>query len=128
MEDLAVDFHVIISEANLPPVEIVHPQPDSVFVIFTARVVLTDDIQRRMLEFGLEKRNELFRDVRTRLLSGNIEFTTIGAEAGTPRAYELFSRFFVRDNTLQDFWETYVRLKSAVVMITALCRDFVEPT
>ena len=127
MEDLTVDFHIIISESNLPPVDIIHPQPDSAFVVFTARVVLTDDIQRRLLEFDLKKRNELFRDIRTRLLSGNIEFTIIGAEAGTPRAYELFSRFFVRDNTLQDFWDTYVRLKSAVVMIVALCRDFVEP-
>lgn len=127
-EDLAVDFHLVVSEPNLPPIEIIHPQSESSFVVFTARVALTDDIQRRLLEFDLKKRNELFRDIRMRLLSGNIEFTIIGVDTGMPRAYELFSRFFIRDNTIQGFWETYVRLKSSVVMIVTLCRDFVEPT
>lgn len=126
IDDPATSLHFIVSEPNLPAMEIVHPQTDSSFVFFAARVVPSEYAQRKLLEMDLGKRNELSRDIRNKLLlCANVEFTIAGGESGMPKAYELFSRLFIRENTVQDFWETYVKMKSAVVMIVSLIQDFV---
>lgn len=123
IENPSVDFHVVVSEPRLPSIEILHQEPDSEFILFAARTVPPENIQQQILELDPKQRNELVSDIRLRLLSTNLEFKIIGAESGVPSSYELYSKFFFKSNTIQNFWQTYVQMKSAVIMITTLHRN-----
>jgi len=127
VEDPSADFHVIVSEPNLPPVEILHPEPDSEFVLFATRVVPPEDIQNKLLELSAKQRNELVSEIRLRLLSTNLEFRFVN-ESGIPSTCELYSKFFPKDNTIQNFWQTYVHMKSVFLFIVFLHKKFLGLT
>ena len=126
VEDPQADFHFILSEPNLPQVEIIHTKPESDFVMFAAHVVPPEDIQKKMMELDSKRRIRLISEIRLKLLSGSLEFSISGSETQIPNAYEIYSKFFLEGNTVQSFWQTYVLLKSACVMIISLYRESLE--
>jgi len=128
IEDPSADFHLVISEPKIPPIGVIHPQADSEFILFYARVVPPEDFQKKLLDFDTKQRSELISDIRLRLFATNLEFNIVGAETGVPSAYDLYSKFFFEGNTIQSFWQTYVQMKSAVVTIIFLHQRFLGLT
>jgi hypothetical protein len=126
IEDPNTDFHLVISEPTLPSIDIMHPQPDSEFVLFAARVELPEELQKKLLDLGVRRRKELMTEIRINLLSMKQEFAVSGQDSGFPRSYNIFSRLFLKDSTVQTFWNTYVDMKSTIVLIISLHQKFLE--
>jgi hypothetical protein len=124
IEDPSADFHLVVSEPKLPSIDIVHPQAESQFVLFAARVLPPEEIQTKMLDLDTKQRNELLWNIRLKLLSTSLEFRIVGAESGIPSAYEIYSKLFLEGATVQNFWQTYVNMKNALMLIISLHRKF----
>lgn len=119
IEDPSADFHIVVSEPNLPPIDILHPQVDSEFVLFASRVVPPEDMQKKILDLDTQQRGELVSKIKLQLLSTNLEYRVVGA-AETPSAYEIYSKFFLAGTNIQNFWQTYVNMKNAFITIMLL--------
>lgn len=128
IEDPSVDFHLVVSEPKLPSIDVVHPRAESQFVLFVARALPPEDIQTKMLDLDTKQRNELLWNIRLRLLSTRLEFRIVGAESGIPSAYEIYSKLFLEGATIQNFWQTYIDMKNALILIISLHQKFLGLT
>jgi len=81
-------------------------------------------MQRKILDLVPENRRRLFFEIRLRLLSVGVEFAVVGAETQVPSAYELYLRLFFDGSNINDFWQMYVRMKSACIIIITLYQNF----
>jgi hypothetical protein len=126
VDDPQADFHFVASEPNLPPVEILHPKAESEYIVFAARVILPEDLQKKYVGLSPEKRRKLVSEIRLRLLVMSLEFRIIGMETQIPTAFELYSRIFVEGGDPNRFWDTYVKIKSGLTLIISLFQDFLQ--
>lgn len=117
IEDPTADFHIAIYEAKLPPVDIVHPEIDSAYILFAARVSVSEEGQKKMLDLGLEQRENVLWDIRLKLLSLNVDFRMVSPEGGIPTSWEIYSRLFLEGVLAQHFSDHYAKVKNAVLFV-----------
>ena len=111
IDDPTADFHVAISQPHLPMIDIVHPTIDSKFVLFSTRLTVTEDDQKKMLNLALEQREELLWDIKLKLLSMNVEFRVLRPEG--PTSWEMHTKVFLEGMTAQRFSDAYLKVKNA---------------
>jgi hypothetical protein len=115
LQDPNVDFHIVISEPNLPPIDIVHPTIDSKFVFFATRVNVAAEDQKKLLDLIPEEREGLLWDIRFKLLSMNLEFRMQRPESVT--LWEIMYKVFLEGLTVQSFFDNYLKLKNGAISI-----------
>lgn len=110
IEDPTADFHISVSEPNLPPVDIVHPKIDSAYVLIASRVLVSEEDQKKMMDMKFKQLDEFLWDIRMKLLSMNVEFRIV-RPAGVTVLY--FNRFYARtfSRVCQGFLLSFARAK-----------------
>lgn len=117
IEDPTADFHVAVSEPKLPPVDIVHPKIDSAYVLVIARVIVSEEDQKKMLDMKIKQLEDLLWDIRLTLLSMNVEFRMVRPAGGVPTLWEIHSKLFLRGAIAQHFSDLYLKVKNAVLYV-----------
>jgi len=117
IEDPIADFHLAVFEPNLPPVDIVHPKIDSVFVMLIARILVSEEDQKKMLDMKFKQLEEFLWRIRLELLSMNVEFRMLRLAGGVPTAWEIHSKLFLRGAIAQHFSDLYLKVKNAVLYV-----------
>jgi hypothetical protein len=123
IDDPSADLHIIVSEPNLPNIDILHLKPDIEFLIFASRVITSEEHQRKLLSLNGKQRSEFYSKIKLRLLSTSLEYRMVGAESGVVSSYEIYFKFFPKNNTAQSFWRTYVLLKNIALFIASMHQE-----
>ena len=125
IDDPSADFHLILSEPKQHPVEIIHKDEKSKFIVFSTRFFPQDYIDN-WLELDRSRRRKVINHIRLSLLSSNVAFKTVGIETGIPRSWEVYEKLFLEGATAQDFWQSYMKMKNAFRLLMLLHQRFPE--
>lgn len=117
LEDPAADFHIIVSQPNLPVIDIIHPNINSTYVIVACRASVSETDQKKILDLQSVEVDELLWNIRLTLLSMNVEFRMVGPEGSIPAAWEVHSKLFLEGANAQHFSDVYVKVKNAILFV-----------
>jgi hypothetical protein len=116
IEDPTVDLRIVLSEARLPPIQVVHPKADSKYVVVVSVVSLSEEDHRKLVEMAYKKLEKLFWEIRFKLLNLGVDFKILRPEK-IPTAWEIHSKLFLEEARVQDFFETYTKIKNSVFCV-----------
>jgi hypothetical protein len=116
VEDPTADLRIVLTEANLPPIQVIHPKAESKYVVVAAIVSLSEQDHRKLVEMAYKKLEKLFWEIRFRLLNMGVDFKILRPEK-IPTAWEIQSKFFLEDAKVQNFFETYTKIKNSVFCV-----------
>ena len=125
MPDARTEFHLIISEPNLPPIDLVHQRADDSFVILISSIAINPEHQKKLLEVDRKTRDDFLWEIRLKLVSMNIEFRLEGAD-GPPTLWRIFSRLYFEKASIQDFWQAYLNIKNASFLVSWMYQRFFQ--
>lgn len=117
--DVRTDFHFVISEPNLPPVDVIHQRVDDAYVILASSLAVSEEHQKKLLALGNKERDELVWKIRFQLVSMGIEFRSEGGD-GPPTMWRVFSRLYLEKASTQEFWLAYLSVKNASVYVSLI--------
>lgn len=117
IEDPTADFHITVSEPNLPPVDVVHPRADSAYVLIASSVLVSEEDQKKMMNMKIKELEKLHWKIKLELLSMNVEFRTLIRTGGIPNAWEIHLRLFLEGAIPQHFSDLYLKVKNAVFFV-----------
>lgn len=116
IEDPTTDFRIVLTESPLVPTQIIHPKADSKFIVIVATAFFSEEYQKKLLESKYEHIEEVFWEIRQRMLEMGVDFQTARLER-IPSTWEVSSKLFVEEANVQKFYETYIRVRNAAVSI-----------
>lgn len=109
------DFVIEVSERqNLPSLQVIHQRFDEIYVLMVGQVKVPQE-DREMLKSHMGPGFDQFIwDLKLELVRSGVDFTVLGPEKD-PDAWEVQRRLFVKGADVNQFHETYSRVKSALI-------------
>jgi len=117
VEDPMVDFRLVVSEPNLPPIEIVHVKTDSAYVLIAARISIAEEHYKKLLATEPKEIENLLWEVKLKLLFMGVEFRIVRPEEKVPTAWEVHSKLFLEEAIPQHFSDVYMKVKNAALYV-----------
>lgn len=111
------DFVLEVSEnESLPSLQIIHKRNDTAYVLVVGLVNIPEADRKKLKSAKPERFSELIWDIKIYLLHTGVDFTVLGSEKD-PDAWEVQKHLFVNETNVDQFYETYSRVKNSLIGI-----------
>lgn len=121
--DVRTDFHLIITEPNLPSIELIHPRAEDTYVVIFSSVAIAEEHQKKLLAANSKSRAEFIWKIRLQLVSMGVEFRSEGDDS-LPAVWRIISRLYLEKASNQEFWLAYLRVKNASFLVLWMYMNF----
>jgi hypothetical protein len=116
IEDPKVSLRVVLTEDRLPPIQLVLPKPETKYLLVLSQVSFSEEDYKRLVEMKYKEVEKIFWELRLRLLDMGVDFKTLKPEK-IPITWEVHSKLFIEETTVQDFFEVYTKVKNSIFCI-----------
>ena len=111
--DFVVEF---CENEKLPLFQMIHQNIETPYILVVSLVKIPQNDREKLKSVNQTKFDQLIWDIKLNLLHMGVDFTVRGLEKD-PDAWEVQKRLFLNQTNINQFHETYSKVKNALISI-----------